>query len=55
MLCQAQVCGLSTAGIVGSNPAEVMDVLLLCLLCCVGSGLCDELVTRSGVLAGVFV
>ena len=33
MLSQVQVCGLSTAGIVGSNRAEGMDVRLLCLLC----------------------
>ena len=31
----------------GSSPAEGMDVLLLCLWCCVGSGLYDELITRS--------
>jgi hypothetical protein len=35
------------AGIAGSNPAELMDVLLLCGMCYVGSGLCDELITRS--------
>jgi hypothetical protein len=36
------------AGISGSNPAEGVDVLLLYMLCgCVGSGLCDELITRS--------
>ena len=31
MRSQAQVCGLSTAGIVGSNSAEGIDVRLLCL------------------------
>jgi hypothetical protein len=30
---KAQVCCRSIAEIVGSNPAEVMNVLLLCLLC----------------------
>jgi hypothetical protein len=37
------------AGITGSNPAEGMDVCLLCLyvvLSCVGRGLCDGLITR---------
>jgi hypothetical protein len=37
------------AGIAGSNPAEGMDVCLLCLyvvLSCVGRGLCDGLITR---------
>jgi hypothetical protein len=28
----------------GFKSAEVMDVRLLCLLCCVGSGLCDGLI-----------
>ena len=28
-----QVCSLLFAGIAGSNPAEGMDVRLLCLLC----------------------
>jgi len=32
-----------------SNPAEGMDVPLLCVcvVCCVGTGLSDELITRS--------
>jgi hypothetical protein len=37
------------AGVAGSNPAEGMDVYLLCLcvvLFCVDRGLCDGLVTR---------
>ena len=38
------MCSLSIGGVAGSNPAEVMDVRLLC---CVGSGLCDEFITRS--------
>ena len=33
------------AGIAGSNPAEGMDVRLLFVVCCVGSGLCDVLIT----------
>ena len=32
---KAWVCGRSLAGIVGSNPAEGMDVCLLCVLCVV--------------------
>jgi hypothetical protein len=37
------------AGVAGSNPAEGMDVCLLCLyvvLSCAGRGLCDGLITR---------
>jgi hypothetical protein len=37
------------AGIAGSNPAEGMDVCLLCLyvvLSCVGRDLCDRLIAR---------
>jgi hypothetical protein len=40
------VCGRSFAGIVGSNPAEDMDVRLLFVVCCAGSGFCDVLITR---------
>jgi hypothetical protein len=43
------VCGRLVFGIEGSNPARGMDVCLLCLyvvLCCVGRGLCDGLITR---------
>jgi hypothetical protein len=43
----AQVCRHLIAGIAGSSPAESMDVRSLCLLCCAGSGLCDELITGS--------
>jgi hypothetical protein len=45
--------GLSrlVAGMAGSNPAEGMDVCILCLpnvsLSCVGRGLCDWLITRA--------
>ena len=36
-----------SAGIACSNPANGMDVYLLCLLCsCVASGFCDEMITR---------
>ena len=41
---KAWVFAFLTVEIVGSNPAEGMDVHLLC---CVGSCLCDELITRS--------
>jgi hypothetical protein len=37
------------AGVAGSNPAEGMDVYLLCsyvVLSCVGRGLCDGLITH---------
>ena len=43
------VCCCFITGIADSNPAEFMDVRLLCLLfvvCRLGSGLCDELITR---------
>ena len=39
---KSQVFGCLIAGIAGSNPAEGMDVV-----CGVGSGLCDGLITRS--------
>jgi len=38
-------CIYLIAGIAGSKPAECMYVRLLYTLCCVGSGLCDELIT----------
>ena len=41
---KAWVYGRSFAGIVGSNPAGVMDVFLCCVL--TGRGLCDGLITR---------
>jgi hypothetical protein len=47
---EVQVCGRSVAGVAGSNPTRSMDVFLLCLyavLSCVGTGLCDGLITRS--------
>jgi hypothetical protein len=39
----------AAARLLGSNPAQGMDVCLLCLyvtLSCVGRGLCDGLITR---------
>jgi hypothetical protein len=44
------VCGRLVTGIACSNPAEGMDVRLLCLyvvLSFVGRVLCDGLITRS--------
>jgi hypothetical protein len=41
------VCDRSTAGGVGSNPAENVVVRLVFVVCCVISGLCDKLITRS--------
>jgi len=35
------------ADITGSIPAEGMDVRLLFVVCCAGSGLCDEPITCS--------
>jgi len=41
----AWVCGRSSAGIVGSNPAGAW--MFVCCECCVsGRGLCDKLITR---------
>jgi hypothetical protein len=39
---KAWVCGLSIAGVAGSDPAGTMDVCFSCV-CCVlsGRGLCD--------------
>jgi hypothetical protein len=48
-LSKALVCGCLVVGIAGSNPAEGIDVCLLCfyvVLSCVGRGLCDGLITR---------
>jgi hypothetical protein len=42
---KAWVCGCSLTGIVGSNPAEDMDVSCECCVL-LGRGLCDELVPR---------
>jgi hypothetical protein len=46
---KAYVWSRLVAGIAGSNPAQGMDVCLLCLyvvLPCVGRGLCDGMITR---------
>jgi hypothetical protein len=39
------VCSRLVAGVSGSNSVEGMDVRVF--LCCVCSGLCDELITYS--------
>ena len=39
------LCGRSIFGIAASNPAEGMDISSV--VCCVGSGLCDQLIIRS--------
>jgi len=44
---QAQVCGHSITGIAGSNPADGVKVFIMCVACCAGSGLSDEVITRS--------
>jgi hypothetical protein len=46
---KAYVCGRLVAGVAGSNPAEGIDVCLLCLcvvLSCAGRDLCDGPITR---------
>jgi hypothetical protein len=43
---KAWVCGRSLAGVLGSNPAEGMDVWCKCYVLS-GRGLCDELITRT--------
>ena len=42
MRCETQVCGRSIARVAGPNPADCLDVFLVC---CVGN--CYELITRS--------
>ena len=44
--CIMLVMLVTVAGIGGSSPAKYMD-MFLCCVCCVGSGLCVELITRS--------
>jgi hypothetical protein len=39
------VCGSFIAGIEGSNPAEGMDIHLVCVAGCIGSEVCDELIS----------
>ena len=50
-LSKAWVCGRSPVEIVGSNPAEGMDVRVSVVL--LGVGLCDELITRPAILSTV--
>ena len=45
----------SIAGMDCSNPAENLEVRLLCLMCRVGGGLCDGLITISGAYYRVCV
>jgi hypothetical protein len=42
---RAWLCGRTISGNAGSNPANGSDVTSLQFLSCVGSGLCDELIT----------
>ena len=49
---KAYVCGRWIDGIAGSNPAEGIDIGLLCV---VGSGLCDVLISLSEETYGVCV
>ena len=44
---KTEVWNLLIARIAGSRSAQVVDVLLLCLLRVVKGGLCDELIIRS--------
>ena len=46
-ICCYRFCGHSIAVFAGSNPAQGMDVRLLCLLSCAGKGPCDEMIGRS--------
>jgi hypothetical protein len=50
---KALVCGRSIGVIAVSNPTEDMNVRLMFVVCCVGSGRCDELVTLSEESYGV--
>jgi hypothetical protein len=47
MLSKAYICSRVIAGVASSNPAEGLDVRFLFVVCCVGSGLCDQLFTGS--------
>lgn len=44
---KVQVCVRLIVGIAFSNPAEIMNIRPVCVMCFVGSGLCDRLITRS--------
>jgi hypothetical protein len=49
-------CGCLTAWIAGSSPAGGRGYSFhVFIVCCVGSSLCDELITRSGECYRVFV
>ena len=41
------MCGRSIARIEGSNLADGIGVLLVLVVCCVGSDFCEELMARS--------
>jgi hypothetical protein len=48
VLCEAYVYGRSIVGIIGSNFAEDMGCpSVVSCMCCVGSGVCHQLITRS--------
>jgi hypothetical protein len=47
VLSKAQGCSRLIAGIVRSKLAEDAEFRLVCVVFCVGSGLCDGLITRS--------
>jgi hypothetical protein len=49
MLPKAQICDPPVVAIKDSNPTKGMDFFLVFVVCCVGSGLCNELVTGSEV------
>jgi hypothetical protein len=44
---KVKVCSRAIIAMAGSNPAELMDMSLVYVVCYVGSGLCDELIIRS--------
>jgi hypothetical protein len=54
MQSKASVCSSLIAGKAVKNP-KGMDVCLLFVVCCVGSGLCDRLITRPEESYGVCV
>jgi len=54
--CYRLVCSRSIGDIAGSNPAEGKDVgMFVLVVCCVGNGLCDTLITRSEKSHRVYV
>ena len=44
---KAWVCGRSIAGNAGSIRIPLRACIFVCSVCCVGKGLCDEVITRS--------